>query len=282
MKKIKILSLVILFGTIIHAQNTDEQKFLLTTKTNTAGISILSLTDPYLSPLTYTGNGILFERESRRFLSTTNLNMSMVGKLNLEGGYLLNPAQTSAMNYVAADYSWGMQYHFRPMKGLVIMAGGSCDIGLGYKDVPRNINNPGNADLATNLNLTGVAIYDIPLRKRTLRLQLAVETPVIGWMYVPLAGASYYEMFMLGNHSNISHFSSVINRRGITPKLTVDVPFKSLVWRIGVGYQALQYKANDMVFKRNELSFVIGTTFDMIGFGGRLKKAPANFISPNE
>lgn len=282
MKKIVILSFVVLFGTNIHAQNTGEQKYLLTTKTNTAGVSILSLTDPYLSPLTYTGNGIQFERESRRFLSTTNTNISMVGKLNLEGGYLLNPAKTSAMNYMAADYSWGIQYHFRPMKRLVILAGGSCDIGLGYKNVPRNINNPGNADLATNLNLTGVVLYDILLRRRTLRLQLAVETPVIGWMYVPLAGASYYEIFMLGDLSNISHFSSIMNRRGINPKLTVDVPFKSSVWRIGVGYQGLQYTANDMVFNRNELSLVIGTTFDMIGFGGRFKKAPDNFISPNQ
>jgi hypothetical protein len=162
------------------------------------------------------------------------------------------------------------------------MTGGSCDIGLGYKDVPRNINNPGNVDLATNFNLTGVAIYDIPLHKRTLRLQLALETPVIGWMYVPLAGASYYEMFMLGNHSDISHFSSLANRRGINPKLTLDIPFKRSVWRVGVGYQGLQYTANNMVFNRNELSFVIGTTFDKIGFGGRLRKAPANYISPTE
>jgi len=168
------------------------------------------------------------------------------------------------------------------MKGLVVLAGGTWDAGLGYKDVPRNVNNPGNVDLATNLNLSGVAIYDIILRRRVLKLQLAVETPVIGWMYVPLAGASYYEMFMLGNTSDISHFSSIINKRGIHPKLTLDVPFKSSVWRIGVGYQRLQYKANNMIFDRNELSFMLGTTFDVIHFGGRSKKAPANFISTNE
>jgi hypothetical protein len=186
------------------------------------------------------------------------------------------------MTYLEMNYNWGINYHFRPMKGLVILAGGSCDIDLGYKDVARNINNPGNVDLATNLNLSGVAIYDIVLHRRTLKLQLSVETPLIGWMYVPLEGASYYEMFELGNLSNISHLSSIINRRGINPKLTIEVPFKRSVWQAGIKYQTLQYSANDMVFSRNELSLIIATTFDRVCFGGRKRKAPLNFISPNE
>ena len=282
MKKLLLIAFVILFNFMLKAQNGSEQKYLLTTKTNTGGLSVLSLTDPYLSPLTYTGNGIQFDHESRRFWSLTNTRLSIQSKLNLEGGFLLNPAQTSSMTYIALDYSWGLHWHFRPMKGLKLLAGGNVDLGLAYKDVPRNINNPGNMDLATNLNLSGIAMYDIPLRKRILKLQLAIESPVIGWMYVPLAGASYYEMFMLGNLSNTSHFSSLINKRGIHPTLTLDVPLKNSVWRIGMGYQGLKYEANNMVFKRSELSLILGSTFDIISFGGHLKKVPGNFISTNE
>jgi len=282
MNKLHIIILGILFNSILTAQNSYEQKHLLTTKTNTFGVSVLSLADPYLSPLTYTGNGFLFEHESRRFLSISNTNLSIQNKFNLEAGYLLNPAGTSSMTYMGANYSWGMHYHFRPVSGLILLAGGSWDLNVGFKNVARNVNNPGNVDLATNFNLSGIAMYDIPLKRRTLRLQLSVETPLIGWMYVPLAGASYYEMFMLGNLSGISHFSSVMNRRGINPKLTVDVPLKRSVWRLGVGYQVLQYSANNMVFSRNEMSLIIGTTFDMASFGGRMRKAPAGYISPTE
>ena len=282
MKKLLLIAFVLLSHSILFAQTMDDQKYLLTSKTNTYGFTILSLTDPYLSPLTYTGNGVQFEHESRRFFTVTGTNISMQSKFQLEGGILLNPPQTSSMTYLAMDYSWGMHYHFRPMKGLKLLVGGTWDAGVGYKDVPRNVNNPGNIDLATNLNLSGIALYDIPLSRRTLRLQLAVETPLIGWMYVPLAGASYYEMFSLGNLSGISHFSSVFNKRGINPKLTVDVPFKQSVWRVGFGIQKLQYTANNMVFDKTEMSVIIGTTFDMAGFGGRMRKAPANFISPGE
>jgi len=282
MKKLLLFALVVLCNFSLFAQSGDEQKYLLTTKTNTYGLSSLSLIDPYLSPLTYTGNGIQFEHESRRCWLETNTRLSVQSKFDLEAGYLLNPAQTSAMTYVAVNYSKGMHYQFKPGKGWMLLAGGNLDIGLGYKDVARNVNNPGNVDLATNFNLSGTAIYDIPLNRRTLRLQLSVETPVIGWMYVPLAGASYYEMFSLGNLTGISHFSSVFNRRGIHPRLTVDVPLKRSVWRIGLGYQKLQYTANNMVFDRTETSLILGTTFDAIHFGGRMRKAPKNFISPNE
>ena len=282
MKKKLLFVLILLCDFSLYAQNEVEQKYLLTTKTNTYGLSILSLTDPYLSPLTYTGNGFQFEHESRRFWPETNTRLSMQSKLDLDAGLLLNPAQNSNMTYVAVNYTKALHYKFKPADGWSFMAGASWDIGLGYKDVARNINNPGNVDLATNFNLSGIALYDLHLNRRTLRLQLSVETPLIGWMYVPLQGSSYYEMFRLGNLSGISHISSVFNKRGINPRLTVDLPFKRSVWRVGLGYQKLQYIANDMVFDRTETSLIIGTTFDVVHFGGRMRKAPKNFISPND
>ena len=137
-------------------------------------------------------------------------------------------------------------------------------------------------DMATNLNVSGVIRYDVSLLRMTLRLQLSAETPVVGLMFVPLAGASYYEMFELGNHAGLTHFSSLHNKRGINPKLTVDIPFAQSTWQVGLAYQHLKYEANDMVFKRNSFSLMVGTTFDVVSFSGRKKKLSPNFISTNE
>jgi hypothetical protein len=282
MKKYVLVSLAIFLSSAISAQSSDDQKHLLTTKTNTFGFTTLHFIDPYLSPLNYSGSGFDFNHESRRFLSLNNTNISIQNKFYLATGIAYNPAKTGSMLYFGANYSVGMHYHFRPAKGLQLLAGGSWDVDFGFKDLTRNVNNPVNLDMATNLNLSGLARYDIPLRRRTLRLQLAVETPVLGWMFVPTAGASYYEMFELGNHSDITHFSSVFNKRGLNPKLTVDVPFARSTWRFGLSYQGLKYKANDMVFKRNTFSLMVGTTMDVISFAGRKKQAPHNFISTNE
>jgi len=282
MKKILIFAFAIFIYSFVSAQNDVEMKYLLTTNTNTFGLSTASFLDPYLSPLTYTGYGIRFEHETRRFLSPENTNISTQGKYNLEASYLLNPESSSLMMFVGANYSWGMHYHFRIQKGFQILAGGLIDADFGFKNVLRNINNPVNLDLATNLNLSGIAMYDLQLGKKMLRLQLAAQTPVFGCMFVPLKGATYYEMFELGNLKDVFHVSSLINKRGLNSTFSVDVPFNRSVWRFGLNYMTLKYSANDEVFVKNQLSLVVGTTFDAASFSGRKNKIPKNFISTNE
>lgn len=282
MKKFSIIALLVCFWSVLSAQNADEKKFLLTTKTNTFGISTLGFLDPYLSPLTYSGAGMNYEYQTRRFLSLVNTNISIQSKFYLETGIALNPQITSDMLYFGANYGWGLQYHFKPVSGFRFLVGGLWDLDFGFKNVQRNINNPVNLDLSTNLNLTGMAKYDIPLRHKTLQLQLALQTPILGYMFVPKAGASYFEMFDLGNLTDAFHFSSLYNKRGINSILTIDVPFNRSVWRFGFKMSDLRYSANDLVFNRSEFSFLVGTTFDTFNFVGRKNKAPTNFISTNK
>jgi hypothetical protein len=282
MKKILIFALTIFSYFLVSAQNADEKKYLLTNKTNTIGISTLGFLDPYLSPLTYSGLGVNYEYQTCRFLSVKRTDISIQTKFNIETGITLNPRITSDLLYVGANYGWGLQYHFAPFHGFRFLAGGLWDLDFGLKDVERNINNPVNLDMSTNLNLTGVAKYDISLRHKTLRLKLALQTPIMGYMFVPKAGASYFEMFDLGNLTDAFHFSSLYNKRGINSVFSIDVPFNNSVWRFGIKAFDMRYEANNMVFNRNEYSFLIGTTFDTFNFGGRKNKAPANFITPNE
>lgn len=283
MKKNIFLPLFLLFLTSVACgQNTSEQKYLLTTKVNTFGMSTLSFIDPYLSPLVYSGVGLQYNYDTRRFLSPDKNNISMEKRLSLVDGMTLNPANSASMTYLGINYAWGMHYHYRPMQGFQFLIGGLLDVDFGLKDLVRNVNNPINIDLATNLNFSGVAMYNIFTRKRILRLQFALQTPLLGVMFVPRNGVSYYEMFELNDMSNTTHFSSLHNKYGLNQTLTLDVPFKYSTWRFGVNVQNLKYSANDMVFERNEVSLLIGTTFDVATFAGRKNVAPANFISTNE
>jgi len=282
MKKNIFLSIFFLISSFLYAQTDNGQKYLLTTKTNTLGLTTLNLIDPYLSPLPYSGIGFSYNHESRRFLSLQNTHVSMQSKSNVVAGLAMNPAFTAFMTYLGLNYGWGMQYHFRPLQGLQVRVGSIWDMDFGFKSVLRNVNNPVNIDIATNLNLTGVAIYDIATRNKLLKLRLDVSTPVLGCMFVPRGGASYYELFELGNLAGTTHFSSLYNKRGMHGILSVDVPFNHSVWRYGISYQQLKYSANEMVFKRHEISIIVGTTFDVITFAGRKNRAPANFISTDE
>jgi len=51
---------------------------------------------------------------------------------------------------------------------------------------------------------------------------------------------------------------------------------------VALGYEIMKWSANDLVFERNNLSIKIASVFDFATFAGRKKRAPSNFISPNE
>ncbi|HLP06005.1 MAG TPA: DUF3316 domain-containing protein [Paludibacter sp.] len=278
MKKIVVPVLVFFHALCLSAQNDEGGKSLLTNHARSTRLSVLNLVDPYLSPLPYSGIGVGYEAVRGRFLGTENLKYSLHDKLDLSVGMLVNPAVTNSMAYFGVDYGAGVQYHYRVRKNILVLGGMMWDALFGMKMVDRNINNPYNFDLATNLNLAGTLVYDYPLRRRTLRFALRLQTPLVGCMFVPEGGASYYEMFELGNLANAFHFSSLHNKRGLNRMLSVDVPFNRSVWRFGFGYNDLKFSANNLVFKEEELGVSIGVTFDVARFAGRRNPAPHNFI----
>lgn len=282
MKKIIFIALIFLSDINVSAQNIEDKKYLLTSHSNSVGPTRLGMTDPYLSPLVYSGMGMSLNNEKCRFLVPENINYSMRSKLSLSAGLMLNPSSSSSMTYIGVNHGWGLQYHWRPKKGLQVLVGGLWDVDFGFKNVARNANNPVNIDLATNLNLSGTVLYDIQTRKRVLRLKLAVETPLFGYMFVPQGGASYYEMISLGNLTDAFHFSSIHNKRGLNRTLSIEVPLNRSTWRFGFGFNNLKYSANHLVFVRKEYNLLIGTTFDVATFAGTKNKAPRNFISTND
>lgn len=282
MKKLSILVLMLILTFKISAQNVTQQKYSLISASDQFGFTSLSILDPYLSPLVYSGVGMKFEHAERRFFSPENTRLSMEGKIRALAGMTLNPEYTASTTYIGANYSWGMHYHFQILDDLQILAGGTADAVFGFKSNARNVNNPINLDMATNLNLSGVARYDFKTRRRTLRLSYALEIPVLGCMYVPYGGASYYEMFGLGNLSDAFHFSSLHNKLGSSGSLMLDVPFKHSTWRFGINSSDLKYQANNLVFKQNEFSLMIGCKYDLHIFAGTKTPAPSNFISTDK
>lgn len=139
MKKYFIYILSILSSYAI-AQTTDEQKYLLTSASNTLGYSIINLNDPYLSPLTYSGSGVGYDFQSQRFLSVENTHISKFQKLSLLVGKAHNPPYTASMSYFGVNYGWGMRCHLKPMNKLRVQIGGLWDLDFMFKYLARNVN----------------------------------------------------------------------------------------------------------------------------------------------
>ncbi|MDX9920243.1 MAG: DUF3316 domain-containing protein [Paludibacter sp.] len=261
------------------AQADSTKQYLLTTSTENISLTTVDLLDPYLSPLVYTGVGVGYQHSDMKYFKRHIGKMSHESRFSILAANTYNPQYSSSVNYVGGQYQWGMHYHFRPLEGLHLLAGGNAGALMAVKSNERNVNNPVNVDAALDLGFSGIANYDFSLWWKKFTVSFQLEFPLLGMMYIPMQGASYYEMFTGGDLSNTLHFSSLHNRLARTSGLKLEIPTKNSTWHIGVSTTKLKYEANDMFFKQNNYNFNVGYTYDLYIFRGRKNLPPHNFIS---
>lgn len=274
-----ICCLSLLISSTIFAQQSGDKKYKLIAASSDFNIALLSIADPYLSPLTYSGLGVGYQHTEQKYFDAEKTDFSMRGRWNVLGGLALNPAFSTAMTYAGGEYSWGTFYHYRKFMDVQMLLGATTDAQFGVKSISRNVNNPVNMDAAVNLNLAAALRYNFRLFGFPMRLNYELEAPIAGCMFVPVQGASFYEMFQLWNLQNAFHFSSLHNKTGLNYNFGIDFKFKKSTWNLKIAQQRLLYKANDMVFKRSTFGVSIGYKYDLYVFKGRNNAAPTNFIS---
>lgn len=279
----RILTVLLLISVLTSkAQNDDNQHFALTTSSFTVGVGAAKILDPYLSPFEYSGMQARIQHSSRRFFNPENDDLSFTHKAFLDGGIAYHPNRNNSMMFFNTNYSFGMNYHFRPANSLMLLTGGSWDINVGGKYLARNVNNPFSLDLHTNLNATAELQYLFKLWKHDFSLQYGAQSPVLGCMFVPMQGITYYELFVLNNLETAFHFSSLHNRRAWSHYLNLDIPLNFSTIRVSIQHDYLQYSANEMVFRKSGLNFAVGAVADLYVFSGKKRKIPANFVRSYE
>jgi Protein of unknown function (DUF3316) len=276
-----VIACICLTSSVLKAQNSDTVKYTLKSVSNNFSFPQLTINDPYLSPLEYKGIGFQFGHITDKYCSPKNTNISLHTRQNAIVGYTENATASAYTTYMAYNYGWGYYYHFRPVSNLQLLVGGIWDYEFGYKSNSRNVNNGTNIDLSSNINLALAAKYNIITSTRVLRVCVALETPLVGYMFVPLGGESYYEILMMGNFSNTSHISHPLNRQGYKETISFEFPLKKMTWRVGFSSQNIIYKANDMVFTNKVSGITLGASFDIAAFTGRVNTPPANFLNAN-
>ncbi len=277
MKKIFLLFFTLL-SVGIFSQESSTKKYSLTTITDEAGASFLNIHDAYLSPLDYTGAGVFYQRISQRLFSPENEKLSMESKIRGLAGVLVNPEMTATMTHLKGFLSWGTFYHFTLGDNFRLKTGGNLSGLLAAKNCARNVNNPVNFDIAANLNIAAEANYSFSLFKKDFKVYGNLEFPVIGCMFVPEGGVSYYQLFDLNDFNNAIHFSSFHNRQGVSVNTAIEVPFRYSVWRLGLGADTNTWTANDLFFRANEFKISLAIKYDIRRFAGTRNHAPQDFV----
>lgn len=247
-----ILYTVMVIGLLLQAEplfaqeKTNELTHRYTSHGLTMGIGYTNVLDSYLSPLEYTGTELHLQRETFRQTTKAKGKIYVQTLLNAYTSSSENQAGNSKM-YVGM-LNWDLTYYYKFKTGskFRILAGPTLDLTGGAIYNERNSNNPAQAKVSAHVAATGMLLYDFPFLKRDFLVRYQATLPLLGAMFSPEYGESYYEIFELKHSGHHLCIISPFNAPSIRQTLTVDFPVKNTTLRIGYVGDIQQSRVNQI------------------------------------
>ena len=225
-------------------------------KSSQIGVTLLNNLDTYLSNYNHKGLGLNYSHEAFRDARTGNYRWKYQKQLNITAGYAI---RGSNLQYTALiGYNWGGYHPFKVAKGLTLLAGAQIQLEGGALYNPAGGNNPAAAKLRAALAASGMAIYHFPVRRSEWIVRYQLDIPLMGAMFAPEFGQSYYEIFGLGHASNVVAFTHPVNNPSWRHMLSLDIPVKATTLRISYIADLYQSRINDINCHIYRNTFAIG------------------------
>lgn len=228
-------------------------------------IGEMAITDYYLSNQEYKGLTLGLEANHSAYYNNTDSCISWLVYDHWRYGRLINPSYTAMIQYIGGNAGFTTHYNWHPIKGLRLMAGGAIDIYGALKNQSRNVNNPASGDIQLNLMASIGMQYQLQWKKWALAFNYNANTPLLGGMFVPEMGQSYYEIYLNLPHelNNVIHFTSVHNRQGVKGNLSIDFILPTATLFIAFTHNHQWWNANNINFYIKELSGQIGIALNL-------------------
>ena len=241
--------------------------FKATERRNMLIIGTANSLDTYLSPLTYRGTELRFtsqtvhNRKERNWTHTLTHGLRLAREsmrtndgVRLEGGYDVSCSWQRKIVNRTVGY-WGR---------LMVTAGAGVDATVGFRYNAQNSNNPAQAEAAVCFTPAMAADWRFFLvspksgRRRALGLRYEAAVPLVGMMFSPAFGQSYYEIFSRGNYDHNLCTIWVGNAPSLRQRLLFN--FKLLKRRFFIGYEGdyRQARVNDIKYHRYTNAAVLG------------------------
>lgn len=214
----------------------------------------------YLSTQTYTGPGYGISFQWSR-PSWNEGRLIQSASADVEYGYLLSKSKNSRMYDLSVALQWGVEREWRPAMHWSISAGAEAGIDGGVMYLPRNGNNPAQAQMWAGASLTCHAAYDnLKLMGKNLTISGAVEIPALGAFFSPAYGETYYEIY-LGNRNGLAHFGWPGNRPQIKSRLRAEWLAGRHTLTLGLDYRYQGLECNNISTRRSVIAFLVGVKF---------------------
>ena len=174
------------------------------------------------------------------------------------------------------NYSVGWHYNWTVANKLHILAGGHLHAGCGATYHTRNSNNPVQAKAEIDLGASFIAIYPFHIRQQPFTVRYQFNIPLIGAMFSPQYGQSYYELSQTGYNHNICA-TYLGNAPSMRHLLTLDFPLNRFTFRIGYLCDIRQSHVNNLKSHTWNHSLMIGYV-KHFSFVKRKEKQHQSFI----
>lgn len=249
--------------TRIHAQIDTLQPHRYVTRATMYGVGTTNVFDTYLSPQEYKGIDFRVSRELIRMTKLFDGNVSVQNFFQANIGYTHNRADNNNTFSGLANWNYGLHYQFRLTDNFKLLAGGLLDINGGFVYNLRNSNNPASARAYANLDASGMAIWHLKIKRYPIVLRYQLNVPIIGAMFSPHYGQSYYEIFSLGNSSGVIQFTSLHNQPSLRQMLSVDLPIGYTKMRFSYLADLQQSDVNKIKTHTYSHVFMVGFVKDL-------------------
>lgn len=228
------------------------------TRATLYGVGAANMYDTYLSPQEYRGIEFRLSRESMRMTRWADGNLSrqsfFQGYVNYTHNHVDNNNTLSAL----LNWNYGLHYHFRLTDHFRLLAGGLADLNGGFVYNLHNGNNPASARAYVNLDASVMAIWDLRIKRYPITLRYQANLPVMGVMFSPHYGQSYYEIFSLGHADGVVRFTSLHNQPSLRQMLTADLPVGRMKMRLAYVWDAQQSSINNLSTHAYSHVFMVG------------------------
>ena len=244
---------------VVAAQSQETSpSFRRTAHATSFGLGSANQLDSYLSPLSYRGPQLHLLHETQRTTHLLDSCVSFQTLLQADLAYTHNQTENANdlggfLHFDAAwHYNWQTQSPFR------LFLGPQLGATLGGLYNTRNGNNPAQATAAIRLSVSAAAIYSFHLWHQPIILRDQLDIPLLGAMFSPAYGQSYYELFTLGNTDHNICFTTPFNTPSFRNQFNVDRPLRRCTLRLSYLADIRQSHVNDIRHHTYSHALLIG------------------------
>ena len=222
------------------------------------GIGRTNTLDTYLSPVEYVGPSLFLLHRTER---TARWGKDRVNVQATYSGYAAMPRSQAdddpAMEAgLSAAVAW--LYGFRPVGRWTFALGGMAEAESGFTYLVRGGNNPAQGRLAVHLGMTGRVVRPFRVGRQQWEARAQVDVPLIGAMFTPNYGQSYYEIFSLGHYDKNIRATHPWNAPSARLTATLTLPLWGAHLSLGYNGEARQSHVNHLKHHTWNHHFIIG------------------------